>query len=282
MTEPAIEVHDVGLAYRISKGRPGTLKEQAIAMLKRQVVYERLWALRNVTFTVEPGQVFALVGPNGAGKSTLVKVLARVLPPTEGRVIVRGAVAPMIELGAGFNHEMTGRENTVLYGTLLGRDSDHMAERADEIAAWADLSEFIDVPLRNYSSGMLARLGFAVATDTRPDVLVVDEVLSVGDESFQHRSSMRIQKMIEEGTSVVLVSHQLDLVTEIADRAMWLDHGSVRSIGEPREVVAEYREATRQSDERRADTTAGAMSHSDPSGNIDTDADDGRAAQEVT
>ncbi|MEZ5175713.1 MAG: ABC transporter ATP-binding protein [Acidimicrobiia bacterium] len=240
MTEPAISVTDVRLEYRLSRSNVGSIKEYAIKAVKRQHRYESLWALDGVSFEVAKGEVFAVVGPNGAGKSTLMKIMARVLPPTSGRVIVRGSVAPMIELGAGFNMDLTGFENTVMYGTLLGRQPEHMRERAPHIAAWADLSDYIDVPLRSYSSGMLARLAFAVATDIEPDVLVVDEVLSVGDASFQVRSLQRMRSLIERGASVVLVSHQLGTVTEMANRAMWLDHGSSKMIGDPHEVVAAY------------------------------------------
>jgi ABC-type polysaccharide/polyol phosphate transport system ATPase subunit len=169
-----------------------------------------------------------------------MKMLARVLPPTEGRVVVRGTVAPMIELGAGFSMELTAYENIVMYGTLLGRHPEFMRERAAEIAHWASLDDFLDVPLRSYSSGMLARLGFSVATDTEPDVLIVDEVLSVGDAAFQQKSAERMRRMIEDGASVVLVSHNLGTVLEIADRAMWLDRGLIKLEGDPGEVVAAY------------------------------------------
>ncbi|MDP8930912.1 MAG: ABC transporter ATP-binding protein [Actinomycetota bacterium] len=238
---PRIEVRNMSLAYRLARNRAGTMKEYAIRLVKRQVEYERLWALNDVSFEVRPGEVFAVVGPNGAGKSTLMKIIARVLPPTEGRVIVRGTVAPMIELGAGFNQEMTALENIVLNGTLLGRDPADMRQRAPAIAEWAGLQDFLDVPVRSYSTGMLARLGFAVATDFQPDVLVVDEVLSVGDEAFQHKSRQRIQSMIERGTSVVLVSHDMGTVESVADRAMWLDNGQVKMLDSPAEVVDAYR-----------------------------------------
>ncbi len=180
------------------------------------------------------------IGPNGAGKSTLMKILARVLPPSEGRVIVRGSVAPMIELGAGFNMDLTGFENTVMYGTLLGRSPERMRQRAPEIAEWADLTNFIDVPLRSYSSGMLARLAFSIATDIEPDVLIVDEVLSVGDAAFQIRSQERMENLIDRGASVVIVSHNLGMVAQLADRAMWLDHGTSLMAGAPQDVIDAY------------------------------------------
>ncbi|MCB1247708.1 MAG: ABC transporter ATP-binding protein, partial [Acidimicrobiia bacterium] len=203
--DPVVLVEDVTLAFRIGRSQVGTMKEFAINSLKGNTSYEKLWALKGVSFDLHEGEVLGIIGPNGAGKSTLMKIIAQVLPPTGGRVRVSGSIAPMIELGAGFNSEMTGVENIVLYGTLLGRDPKEMRERVGAIAEWAELQEFIDTPIRNYSSGMLARLGFAVATDQRPDVLVVDEVLSVGDESFQRKSAERIERMIADGTSVVLV-----------------------------------------------------------------------------
>jgi len=237
----AVELTEVGLAYRLSRNRPGTLKEFAIRALKRQVTHEQLWAVRGVTIEIEPGQILAVVGANGAGKSTLMKMIARVLPPSEGRVIVRGQVAPMIELGAGFHAELTAYENIVLYGTLLGRAPQEMRERARAIAEWAGVSDFLDVPLRSFSSGMLARLGFGVATDVHPDVLVVDEVLAVGDEAFQAKSKQRITSIIAEGAAVVLVTHDLVTVATLADRALWLDHGRPRALGEPKQVVEAYR-----------------------------------------
>jgi ABC-type polysaccharide/polyol phosphate transport system ATPase subunit len=237
----AVLVEDVRLGYRLSRNSGSSLKEFAISLFKRQVSYETLWALDGVSLRVEPGEVVAVIGHNGAGKSTLMKVIARVLPPTEGRVRVRGHIAPMIELGAGFNPDLTGLENILLYGTLLGRDPAHMRRRACEIAEWADLSAYLDVPVRSYSSGMLARLAFSVAVDAEPEVLIVDEVLSVGDESFQRRSLSRIEDMIRTGTAVVLVSHNMEQVIQRASRVIWLAEGRIVAEGDPREVVALYR-----------------------------------------
>jgi ABC-2 type transport system ATP-binding protein len=243
MTESAITATDIRLEYRLSRSNIGTIKEYVIKKAKREMKYESLWALDGVSFEVAKGEVFGIIGPNGAGKSTLMKILARVLPPSDGRVIVRGSVAPMIELGAGFNIDLTGFENIVMYGTLLGRTPERMRQRAPEIAEWADLTNFIDVPLRSYSSGMLARLAFAIATDIEPDVLVVDEVLSVGDAAFQIRSKERMKSLIERGASVVIVSHALATVAELADRAMWLDHGLSLMIGPPLEVIDAYEQS---------------------------------------
>jgi ABC-2 type transport system ATP-binding protein len=244
VSTPAVEVRDVSLAYRLSRSSSSSLKEHALTAFKRQVHYEQKLALQNVTLQVRPGEVLAIIGSNGAGKSTLMKLMARVLPPTSGRVIVRGHVAPMIELGAGFNPDLTGLENTVLYGTLLGRSPQEMRSRADGIAAWADLAAAMDVPLRAYSSGMVARLAFAIAVDGRPDVLLVDEVLSVGDEAFQAKSEARLDGLIAGGSAVVLVTHNLAQVINKATRAVWLDHGQVRLDGDPDAVVQAYRNAT--------------------------------------
>lgn len=243
---PAVLVEDVRLGYRLSRNSGSSLKEFAISLFKRQVSYETLWALDGVSLRVYPGEVVAVIGPNGAGKSTLMKTMARVLPPSEGRVRVRGRIAPMIELGAGFNPDLTGLENIVLYGTLLGRDPSHMRRRAAAIAEWADLSDYLNVPVRSYSSGMLARLAFSVAVDTEPEVLIVDEVLSVGDESFQRRSLARIEQMIGGGTAVILVTHSMAQVIERATRAVWLEKGKVRMHGAPGDVVAAYRGAAQE------------------------------------
>lgn len=230
----------MSLAYRLTHDRVGTMKEFAINMVKRQVKREEFWAVRDVSFSLVSGEVLGVVGPNGAGKSTLMKMVARVLPPTEGRIVVRGVVAPMIELGAGFNQEMNARDNIVLYGTLLGRTPAQMRERVQAIVEWAELTDFIDVPIRSYSSGMMARLGFAVATDIEPDVLVVDEVLSVGDTAFQEKSKTRIRNLIDSGAAVLFVSHQLGTVKEMSDRVIWLDHGRMVMMGDPTEVVDAY------------------------------------------
>lgn len=240
MTQPSITAENISLAYRIAKDMAGTMKEFAINLLKRQVQYESLWALDDVTFEVPKGQVFAVIGPNGAGKSSMLKVLAGVLPPTSGRVVVRGLVSPLIELGGGMNPEMTGRENIVLFGTLLGREPEVMRQRVGPIAEWSELTEFLDHPLRNYSTGMSSRLAFAIATDVKPEILLVDEVLSVGDERFRRKSTQRIEELMGAGTTVVLVSHNLSTVRKMSDRVMWLERGRIKMIGAADEVVDAY------------------------------------------
>lgn len=239
-SQSAISVVDVSLAYRMARDRAGTMKEFAINLLKRQVVYESLWALDSVSFEVSGGEVFSIIGPNGAGKSTLLKILAGVLPPTEGKAVVRGLVSPLIELSGGMNPEMTGKENIILFGTLLGREPDFMRDRIQPIAEWSELTEFLDAPVRSYSTGMFTRLAFAIATDVKPNVLLVDEVLSVGDERFRRKSTERIGALMDGGTTVVLVSHSLATVRNMSDRVMWLDHGRIKMLGEAEAVVDAY------------------------------------------
>lgn len=229
------------LAYRLSRNRTTTFKEFAINMVKRQVVYENLWALDGVDLSLRSGDVFGVIGPNGAGKSTLMKVLAGVLPPTDGRVVVRGSLSPMIEVSGGMNGELTGSENVVLLGALLGRAAADMRERSRPIAEWAGLTEFMNVPVRSYSTGMRARLAFAIATDTKPDILLVDEVLSVGDEEFRQKSLARIDQLMEGGTIVVMVSHSLHTITKYCQRVMWLDRGRVKAEGDATDVVEAYK-----------------------------------------
>ena len=238
--EAPIRVEDLTLEYRVPRHSAGSLKETLVRIARRGIAYDLLRAVNGVSFHVDQGEVLGIVGPNGAGKSTLMKVMARVLPPTSGRVRVRGRVSPMIELGAGFNAEQTGRENVILYGTLLGRDARHMKSRCTAIAEWAGLTDYLDVPVRAYSSGMMARLAFSVAVDVEPSVLLIDEILSVGDGAFQLKSGQRMAELIGGGTSVVLVSHQLPLMVERCDRVMWLDHGVLKALGAPREVVTAY------------------------------------------
>jgi ABC-type polysaccharide/polyol phosphate transport system ATPase subunit len=235
-----IELTDASVTYRIRHGASPTLKETIIRSLKRQKHDVEVKALTKVSFSVNSGEVLAVVGRNGAGKSTLLKLLARVLPPTSGRVQLRGSVAPMIELGAGFNGELTGRENIILYGTLLGRSPKIMESRVGEIASWADISESIDLPLRTYSSGMVARLAFSVATDKSSDVILVDEVLSVGDIDFQKKSRDRIRELFAGDSAVVLVTHDLQMIRELATKALWIDHGHVIKYGDADSVLDAY------------------------------------------
>jgi len=240
VTVPVIEVLDASVSYMIRHGASPTLKETVIQAFKRESHDVEVKALQNLSLTLNPGEVLAVVGRNGAGKSTLLKLLARVLPPTTGRVIVRGSVSPMIELGAGFNGELTGVENIVLYGTLLGRTPKEMRDRADAISSWAGLEDSIILPLRTYSSGMVARLAFAIATDTVSDLILIDEVLSVGDAEFQEKSKARMTELIASQSAAVLVTHDLKAAREMAHKALWIDHGRVMKYGEVNSVIDSY------------------------------------------
>ena len=243
-SEVTIRLENISVRYRVSHERMGTFKEYIIRVLQRRVNHDEFWALRDVNLEVRKGEVFGIVGRNGAGKSTLLKVVARVLRPTTGRVWVRGRIAPLLEFGAGFHPELTGRENVFLNGTLLGFSHRQMGEKFQRIVDFAELGEFIDAPLRTYSSGMQARLGFAIATDVKPDVLIVDEVLAVGDEAFQRKSAARMEEFREQGATVLLVSHNTATVKKMCQRAVWLNHGVVRALGTAEEVAARYHEAS--------------------------------------
>jgi ABC-type polysaccharide/polyol phosphate transport system ATPase subunit len=235
-----IEVRNVNLTYRVLKNRTGSIKELFRDAVKGRVRIVDYVALHDVSFSVEKGEVVAILGRNGAGKSTLLKILAGVLPPTKGTSKIDGKIAPMIELGAGFHSEMTGAENVLFYSALMGRDVKHVRKRTAEIGDWAGVSDHMDFPLRTFSSGMVARLAFATATDEQAEVLLVDEVLSVGDADFQSKSKARMESLITGGASVVLVSHNMASVRELATRAIWLENGHVKMIGDPAEVVAAY------------------------------------------
>ena len=238
--ENIVEVTDISLAYRRTRHRVSSLKQTAIDTIKRRMAYEEFLALNGISFQIARGETISVIGRNGAGKSTLLKVIARVLPPTTGRVIVRGHVAPMIELGAGFNPELTGAENIVLYGTLLGRTPKEMRSRIEAIADWAGLTEHLDIPIRAYSSGMTARLAFATATDTTPDLLLIDEILSVGDEDFREKSAARTVELMNSGCAVLLVSHDLDAVKRMSTKAIYLENGIQKDSGNPIDVIEAY------------------------------------------
>jgi homopolymeric O-antigen transport system ATP-binding protein len=240
--EEAVRLEAVSVRYRVPSERIRTFKEYFIRRLKGEVKMHTFWALQDVALNVNRGEVFGLVGINGAGKSTLLKVVARVLRPTKGRVIVRGRVAPLLELGAGFHPELTGQENIFLNGALLGFSHREMQEKYDQIVEFSELGQFINAPIRTYSSGMYARLGFSVATASEPDILIVDEVLSVGDEAFQQKCAARIDAFRQRGTAILLVSHNMGTIESMCQRAAWLDHGNLKAIGEPVDVIRAYRE----------------------------------------
>lgn len=241
-SKPAIILENVSVRYRLPSERIGTLKEYAIRLLQRRLKHREFWAIKDLDLNIQQGEVFGIVGDNGAGKSTLLKVISKVLRPTTGRVRIYGKIAPLLELGAGFHPELSGRENVFLNGALLGYSHDEMSQVFDEIVEFSELAEFIDAPIRTYSSGMYARLGFAVATAHQPEILIVDEILSVGDEAFQRKCTDRIAGFRENGATVLMVSHNLDLIAGMCNRAAWLDHGKLIHMGNAEEVVAKYRE----------------------------------------
>lgn len=240
---PVIVLEKISVRYRAQEVRIRTFKEYAIQLLKRNVRFKEFRALNNVDLQVNEGEIVGVIGRNGAGKSTLLKVIARVLIPTEGRVRLKGMVSPLLQLGAGFHPELTGRENIFLNGTLLGHSRREIEARFPEIIEFAELAAFIDSPIRTYSSGMIARLGFSIATAWRPEILILDEILSVGDEAFRTKCKMRMAKYRDEGASTLLVAHDMNTIGTLCSRAIWLDHGEVKATGPAKEVVDIYRQS---------------------------------------
>ena len=239
--ETVIRLENVSVRYRLPEERIGTFKEYMIRLLQKRVRYNSFFALNNVNIDIKKGEIFGFIGRNGAGKSTLLKVVSRVLVPTEGRVWIKGWVSPLLELGAGFHPELTGRENVFLNGTLLGHSRREIEEHMDEILEFSELGTFIDAPLRTYSSGMIARLGFAVATTWKPEILILDEVLSVGDEAFQLKCQKRMEGFRNERVTSLLVTHNMQVVQSLCSRAAWIDHGVIKVVGTPEEVIKAYR-----------------------------------------
>ncbi len=241
-SEAVALLQDVSVRYRAPEERIGTLKEYAIRQLQRQVRLKEFWALRNVNLEIRHGEIFGIIGRNGAGKSTLLKVISRVLVPTHGRVWIKGKVAPLLELGAGFHPELTGRENIFLNGTLLGHARREVEAHLGEIIEFAELGAFIEAPLRTYSSGMVGRLGFAVATSWQPEILILDEVMSVGDEAFRRKCQSRMQDFRNQGTTTLLVTHDMITLEALCSRAAWLEQGEIRITGNVGDVIAAYRD----------------------------------------
>jgi len=235
-----IEVKNVSMRFLMANDRITSIKEYIMQVLKRKLQYREFEALRNVSFEVRKGEVMGLIGHNGAGKSTVLKIISGILRPTEGTVSVRGSVVPMLELGSGFDFDMTGRENIFLNGAVMGYSEQFLREKYDEIVAFSELEQFIDVPIRNYSSGLVARLAFAIATVVDPEILIVDEVLSVGDANFQEKSRKRMMELMSGGTTVLFVSHNLNQIREMCSRVVWLDHGQLKMIGDAAEVCDAY------------------------------------------
>ncbi|NLK74854.1 MAG: ABC transporter ATP-binding protein [Clostridiales bacterium] len=242
MGKIVIKADRIGMQFRMSTEKVDNLKEFIIKTITRRMKYKGFWALKNVSFTVEEGDRIGLLGANGAGKSTLLKIIAGVLKPTEGKVITRGKIVPLLELGAGFDLQYTGAENIYLYGAVLGYSREFINDKFDEIVEFSELGEFIDVPVKNYSSGMKARLGFSIATVVEPDILILDEVLSVGDAKFRKKSENRIKEMFDKGVTVLFVSHNINQIKSICNKAILLEQGTVVAQGDVNEVALIYKQ----------------------------------------
>lgn len=242
MGKPAIVVEHMSMLFNLNKEKVDNIKEYFIKLVTKKLHFTEFWALKDISFTVEKGDRVGVLGFNGAGKSTLLKVIAGVLKPTEGSVKVSGVIAPMLELGAGFDLNYSGKENVFLYGATMGYSRKFIEEKYDEIVEFSELGDFINVPVKNYSSGMRARLGFAIATAVEPEILILDEVLSVGDAKFRKKSEAKIRSMFDKGITVLFVSHSVEQVMNICNKAIILDHGKLIAQGEVKEICAQYNE----------------------------------------
>ena len=239
--KPVIKVKNVSMHFNLMEERVDNLKEYFVRLIKGKLLYNDFVALHNVSFEVQKGDFLGLIGLNGAGKSTLLKILAGVLVPTKGEVEVTGNVAPLIEVGAGFDPDLTAKENIFLNGVMLGYPRKFLQQHFDEIIDFAEIENFINVPVKNFSSGMYARLGFSIATIVQPDILIVDEVLSVGDFHFQDKCERRIAEMLEKGTTVILVSHDMRMIEERCTKVLWLEHGQIKMFGDKDEICELYK-----------------------------------------
>lgn len=240
LNDEIIQVKHVTMQFNLMEERVDTLKEYIVRLLKGRIKFNNFTALHDVSFSVKRGEAVGLIGHNGAGKSTMLKIIAGVLKPTRGSVVVKGSIAPLIEVGVGFDGELTARENIYLNGAMLGHSKQFIDEHFQSIVDFSELQQFIDVPVKNFSSGMYARLGFAIATEVQPDILIVDEVLSVGDHDFQQKCKKRIKHMMDTGTTVILVSHDEDIIKEICDRVVWFERGQCKNIGKVINIYNEY------------------------------------------
>lgn len=237
----AVEVENVSMRFNLARERVDNLKEWFVRKLRgNHTAVDEFWALRDISLTIPKGDSFALIGSNGSGKSTLLKIISGILTPTTGRVEINGSIAPLIELGAGFDMELTGRENIFLNGSVLGHSKKMMLEKYDEIMDFSELKEFEDVPVKNYSSGMLARLGFSIATIVKPDILIVDEILAVGDQAFQNKCHKRMEDMMSGGTTVILVSHSEADVKRICKHAAWINKSRLMFVGDSEKALKKY------------------------------------------
>lgn len=240
--ETVIKVKDLSMRFNLATEKTDTVKEYILKLLKGQLMFNEFYALKDINLEIKKGDSVALIGVNGSGKSTLLKCIAGVLYPTKGDIKIQGSIAPLIELGAGFDMDLTARENLYLNGAVLGYDRDFMNEHFDSIIDFAELWDFIDVPVKNFSSGMIARLGFAIATEVKADILIVDEVLAVGDFRFQQKCKERIAQLLSGGTTLIFVSHSGEQVKELCEKSAWIDHGKLKAFGKTEEVYQMYEE----------------------------------------
>ncbi len=240
MDDKMIEVKGVSMRFNMSNDKINSLKEYFIQLVTHKLEKNEFWALSDVSFDVHRGEVVGIIGHNGAGKSTILKVISGILNPTRGEVQVNGNIVPMLELGSGFDFDLTGRENVFLNGAILGYTEEFLKEKFDEILEFSELGEFIEMPIRNYSSGMLMRLAFSIATVVHPEIMIVDEILAVGDADFQEKSKRRMLELMSGGTTVLFVSHSIAQIEEMCSRVIWLDHGRVKMVGEASDVCAAY------------------------------------------
>lgn len=238
--EKIIEVSHISMGFKMDMNKVSSLKEWVVTWLKGQSNYQTFWALKDVSFEVNQGEVVGIIGRNGSGKSTLLKIISGLFRPSEGNISVKGRIVPMLELGSGFDPELTGRENVFLNGAILGYTEAFLKEQFDDILEFSELGDFIDMPLKTYSSGMMMRLAFSVATIVQPEILIVDEILAVGDEAFQRKSRAKMLELMGGGTTVLYVSHNLDQIRELCNRVIWLDHGKVVMQGETAAVCDAY------------------------------------------
>lgn len=235
-----IEVRDVSVSFAMANDRVPSIKEYIIKKVKGQIKSETFHALSNISFNVHKGEVVGLIGHNGAGKSTLLKVISGILKPTSGSVEVRGNIVPMLELGSGFDYDLSGKENIYLNGAILGYSESFLKSKYDEIVAFSEIKNFMNVPLRNYSSGMVMRLAFSIATVVQPDILIVDEILAVGDADFQKKSKARMLELMSGGTTVIYVSHSMAQIREMCTKAVWIEHGKMMLEGNAQQVCDAY------------------------------------------
>lgn len=238
--ENIIEINNVSMMFNLSKEKVDTIKEYFIKLIKHQLMFNEFWALKNISFNIKKGETLGIIGLNGSGKSTLLKIIAGVMKPTKGNVNVKGSIAPLIELGAGFDFDLSARENVYLNGAILGYNSSQIKAKFNQIIDFSELWDFVDVPIKNFSSGMIARLGFSIATISNPDILIVDEILGVGDFKFRQKCETRINEIISSGATVILVSHSIEQIKRMCNRVAWLNKGELINVGNTDDICKQY------------------------------------------